>query len=271
MIVHQRDKTSIRIYEDSRPHQYKSSYIQKGLILFYGSKAICGEGIGFGVPVVKYADKTYFPKNGKVFISRDSNSTKVVKVFEINGVFRIKLFGKHISSRSVYFFTELFSKTHRNHMRIRGVLDIFLQFLRKSMKRPADLVTTVSKGTITVTYRVYEGSILICVDSSNLDKTNCKEICIMNEQGADFFREYGDTDENVLTDDQISSWEEVKAREAWFSDLNHRVSFALLNMSGANLYRGREKFDGHLAWTGFAYSIPPTADRFEYRLNLHIR
>jgi hypothetical protein len=271
MIVHQRDKTSIRIYEDSRPHQYKSSYIQKGLILFYGSKAICGEGIGFGVPVVKYADKTYFPKNGKVFISRDSNSTKVVKVFEINGVFRIKLFGKHISSRSVYFFTELFSKTHRNHMCIRGVLDIFLQFLRKSMKRPADLVTTVSKGTITVTYRVYEGSILICVDSSNLDKTNCKEICIMNEQGADFFREYGDTDENLLTDDQISSWEEVKAREAWFSDLNHRVSFALLNMSGANLYRGREKFDGHLAWTVFSYSIPPTADRFEYRLNLHIR
>jgi len=270
MILLQNKKVALHVNEDSQPHFYKSSYIQKGLLLYYDDKPICGEGVGFGVPVVKYEDKTYFPKKCKLFISEENSIINVKKEFEINGVFRIKIFGKYINKKLLYGFTELFSKIHREHRGIRKILDFFLMIARYIMGRPADLVDTESKGIIAVLYQIHENIISIKVDCSRLDRGNCKEICIMNEQGADFFRKYRDSDGKILRDDQISSWEKVKADKAEFSCDEYGIRFGLSNITGYDLFMGREKFKYHLAWTGFAYIISPTANEFEYKLDLQI-
>jgi hypothetical protein len=266
--VYQKGKRALRIYEDSRPHALKSRDIQKGLILVYNGQEICGEGIGFGAPVVKYTDKTYFPMKATLAITTEDSCTNIVKVFEINSVFRIKIWGRHINIPLLSFFTELFSKVHREHRRLRRLLDVLLAWLRQCMRRPADLVITTSKGWIAVTYKIYEDNIFVQVDTSQLNKTDCREICIMNEQGADFFRKYTDTNAASQTDDDISSWEKVEADEAYFADSQKRVSFGLTNVSRVDLYRGRECFEGHLAWAGFAYSLPPELDAFEYNIRL---
>jgi len=271
MILFQHGKISLHVYEDTRPHFYKSSFIQKGLILFHDKDPICGEGVGFGAPVVKYKDKTYFPKSCKLSVWEENSIINVKKEFEINGIFRIKILGEYIDKKLIYRFTEFFSKIHREHRRIRIILDFFLMFIRNIMRRPADLVTTKSKGIITIFYSIHENMVSIKVDYSRLDKTNCKEICIMNEQGADFFREYSDTEGKILRDNQISSWEKVKADKARFSCNQYGVRFELSNMEGCDLFMGREKFKGHLAWAGFAYSIPPSTNDFEYKLNLQIK
>jgi hypothetical protein len=136
------------------------------------------------------------------------------------------------------------------------------------MGRPADLVKTSSQGRIAVSYQIHGDSIIVQMDTSQLNKTDCREICIMNEQGADFFRKYSDTNGSLMIDEQISSWEKVKADESFFSDLQDRVSFGLSKRSGVDLYLGRERFAGHLAWAGLAYSLPPELDTFEYRIKL---
>jgi hypothetical protein len=271
MIEIHRKGFSIRIYEDSRPHHYKSTGIQKGLILVYNNQEVSGEGIGFGAPVVKYSDKTYFPRDARLTVLEENGITDIVKEFEINSVFRVKIFGKHIKSQMLYSFTEFFSKIHREHKSIRWFLDIILAIVRKILGRPSDLVIASQKGKITVNYQILDDSILVRVDSTKLDKTDCEEICIMNEQGADFFRKYTDTDGVLLIDDQIPSWEKIQAKEARFSDTQDNIGFGLSNISGVSLYRGRERFDGHLAWTGFAYSVPPEMDVFEYTIKILVK
>ena len=50
----------MRPYADSRLHYLETSALQKGLILMFDDKELIEEGLGFGVLVVKYKDKTYF-------------------------------------------------------------------------------------------------------------------------------------------------------------------------------------------------------------------
>ncbi len=259
---------SFRIYQDSRPNKYKSAKIQKGLIVLYKGEEVSGEGVGFGTPVVKYKNKTYFSMDAVLSVSDNHNFTDITKIFEINGAFYVKIFNGHITNPIFYYVTNSFSKLHRENRTFRVFADIILALLRKMIRRPADLLRVPSKGRIAVNYKIYKDRIHIVVDSTALDKNNCEEICIMNEQGADFFRKYYDTDRNILIDDEIGSWEKVNTKSAFFSDLEDRTAFCLFNISDANLFRGREKFKGHLAWAGLAYLISPKTDIFEYDIKI---
>jgi len=44
-----------------RNENYPSCRIQKGLILVHDNKDLSEEGVGFGVPVLKFGQKTIFP------------------------------------------------------------------------------------------------------------------------------------------------------------------------------------------------------------------
>lgn len=259
---------SIRIYEDSRPHCYKSTGIQKGLILVYNNQEVSGEGIGFGAPVVKYADKTYFASEATLSSQKIDEDLIITKKFYINSIFRFRLFGKYIKSQLLDKFTKSVSKIHRKNEKSRILLDPIFAIVRKIMGRPSDLVYSSNKGNISVSYHIGKESINIHIDMSELDKVGCEEICIMNEQSADFFRKYNDSDGNLLIDDKIPSWKMVSAEKARFADINDKISFELVRLPETKLYLGREKFEGHLAWTGFAYCISSEIDEFDYNIRL---
>ncbi len=127
---------------------------------------------------------------------------------------------------------------------------------------------TKSRGTVDVKYAFSPKSIEVEVDLKALDMNGCREILILNEQGASFFRKYSDTNGLVLLDDQIGAWESTDAEEVFLFNLNETVGFALKSKQEAKLLRGREQIRGRYSWVGFSYSLPPQVTTFRYSIKL---
>jgi hypothetical protein len=106
------------------------------------------------------------------------------------------------------------------------------------------------------------------VDFSTLDMNNCKEILILNEQGASFFRQIFDNSGVMLRDNQIGPWAKVTAEKASFSDIHRQLSFSLENIKGATLYRGREKVTDRFSWAGMTYSLNANESFFAYTVRI---
>ena len=67
---------------------------------------------------------------------------------------------------------------------------------------------------------------------------------------------------------EIGTWDEVDAAAASFVCAAHRVAFSVGQVPGARLSRGRELIGSRLAWSGFGYSVPPTARRLSYGVRI---
>ena len=90
----------------------------------------------------------------------------------------------------------------------------------------------------------------------------------MNEQGANCFDTYKDSDGLILKGEKIGSWDQIKANEASFIDPSDGLMFSLKNVEGARMFRGRELVTGCLAWSGLAYVLPPETKEFAYSIEL---
>ena len=81
------NRVSFRLYRDTRPHCLEISPLQKGLVLLLSSKELIDEGIGFGVPIVMYEDKTYFSSSADVTRVRGNNNV-LIKSFLLDTISR---------------------------------------------------------------------------------------------------------------------------------------------------------------------------------------
>lgn len=258
----------VRLYPDSRPHVLEIADLQKGLLLVVDGMELVGEGTGFGVPIVKYEDSTYFSQDATIFLTKDSDSISIVKSFEISSISKKRL-GKGVFLNDGFynFLHKYFERVYLSWKNFRHAFDKIME-LRKLLKINTQFVEGENKGQIDVHYKFFTSLIKIDIDFGKLSREGIKEILILNEQDSTFFRYYFDTDGCQLLDNQIGAWEKVKAKRASFSDLKKKIVFTLQNVNGAQLYRGREQVKKRFSWSGFTYSLPHNVSQFNYSIFL---
>jgi hypothetical protein len=263
------DCISCRLYEDTRPYYLEVAPLQKGVVLLVNDKEVIEEGMGFGTPVVLYCDRPYFSSSAETSFRAEGKQNVLVKSFTIDTISRKKL-GKnfYLNDRFYSFFQKPFHKTYTQHKRLVPILSRIIGLL-KTFGVNTEFQKVNPKGIITIKYSCLCQSIEVEVSLSKLDKTGCKEILLLNEQGATFFRKYTDTDGLTLFDDQIGAWEPTKAEQVAVSNISGTVGFSLRNNDGATLLRGREKVRRRYSWVGFCYCLQPYASTFRYAIRLY--
>jgi hypothetical protein len=258
------DQICVRLYQDSRPHFLEVAPLQKGLVLLLGEKELVEEGMGFGAPVVKFKDKTYFSSSACCSISKTADGFDLTKHFILDTISRKRVGdANYINDRVYRGARRLFERAYLSQTSLFPFFDNLME-LRQALKVQTEFVKVPNRGTIGVNYSVRSDSIEILVNITGLEKAECEEILILNEQGSTFFRKYSDSEGLILNDSQIGAWSEVKTKKAFLSYLAGNLRFSLETRDKSQLFRGWEKTRGRFAWAGLSYSLPPQQAFFDY-------
>lgn len=256
---------SLRLYKDTRPYSHHIADLQKGLILVYRGAELVGEGTGFGMPVVRYQDKTYFSGSSTMQTFQEGDCTTAIKQFVLDIVSEKRLRKTKIENKILHKFAthmaELYQR--KRHWRV-----LTIKNLSKRMGVQTNFARVKPTGNITVTYRIEPPLIRVKADFKPLKKKGLQKIFLLNEQGTRAFRKYCDSDGTVLFDKHIGAWENVEADWACISNKSDKVGFRLWKVKDATLRRGREFLEGTLDWVGLDYEVGPEKACFEYDIEI---
>ena len=260
------NELGFRLYPDSRPRNLEIAPLQKGLVLTFQGAELIEEGAGFGVPIAKYDENTFFSSTADVYLEKKTEeSVTTRKVFFLDAVSKKQVRGASVNDSFYELLHETFERAYLRRQSLNSVFDWTMR-LRQVLGVSTQFVRVKPKGAVAVTYECSSHLVEISVDLSALDKAGAEEILINNEQGASIFRRYSDSDGAVLHDRQIGAWAKVSAREAAFSDAHNKVAFVLENRSNALLIRGREQIKDRFSWAGLTYALNPRVSNFKYRI-----
>jgi hypothetical protein len=250
---------------------YPTARIQKGLVLYYEGQDLSEEAVGFGVPVLKRGLQTVFPGEADLYLHGGGEHTKVSARYTLNLEERIARNGNSsVKNRLVYTSKNSLAAVIRRIPFMRKPLTGTSNLLRARLSFASFYEESEFSTYIVVTYSIdiSAGKIKIELAGGDLLSKGISEVIFMNEQGANYFDRFQDSDGNRLAGSAISCWDLVTANEACFIDRQHRLSFSLCQVDGARLYRGRELIEPRLAWSGFGYSFSPLLSNFQYEITL---
>ncbi len=263
------DRLSVRIYKDCRPNCLETGALQKGLVQMLNGEELIEEGVGFGVPVVKYEDKTFFSSTADVSVREIGYDIIITKVFTLDTV-SLKKFG-----RSSYINDALYSPLRKAfeslYLRNKKLTPFFSKAMefRDLANIKTEFIRVKPRGKVTMRYCCKSKDIDIKADFSKLALNKCVEILVLNEQGSSFFQRYSDSSGLNLVSHKIGAWETVIADQAALECAGRQVSFSLQNnYRGARLFRGWEHTRKRFSWAGLSYSMRPNNDIFAYLIGL---
>jgi hypothetical protein len=84
---------------------------------------------------------------------------------------------------------------------------------RKYAGVETQFVRVKSKGKVKVKYEIFDRRIQVEVDFADLEMTDCREILLLNEQGASFFTKYSDSSGLSLAEEKIGGLKLVTAKK----------------------------------------------------------
>ena len=260
---------SVRLYSDCRPSCLETAPLQKGLVLMVGNRELVEEGLGFGVPVVKYDDKTFFCSRAEVSQEHESEGCTLRKTFVLDTI-SCKKFGdaSYINDNLYGWLRRVFELLYLKHKRLQPLFNTTMA-LRQVVQIKTDFLTVKSRGTIVVTYRCKPHSIGVEVDFSKINLGRCQELLVLNEQGSSTFQYYIDSAGLELRGRRIGAWAAVNAYEASLGSPRGMVSFKLQRVAGSELFRGWEQTRKRFSWAGLSYVIPPQKGTFRYSIRLN--
>jgi len=266
--LHLSNRLSVRLYKDARPNCLETASLHKGLVLISNGNELTEEGVGFGVPVVKYEDRTYFSSSAEVSVWKDGNSYLLKKRYALDAISRKRFWKASYINDDFYSFAhKLFERVYVSHKSLSPACNRIME-LRKAVKIQTEFMRVKPRGTITFKYACQPNTVKIKVDFFDLKLDGCQEIIILNEQGSTCFRKYFDTDGTKLFDENIGAWKAVRAKGASLSDAKETLVFTLQNNDEATLLRGWENIKGRFSWAGLSYSLQPRSRAFNYVIDI---
>jgi hypothetical protein len=182
-------RLSVRLYEDSRPHCLETAALQKGLVLMFDDKELIEEGLGFGVPVIKYQDKTYFSSTAKISTQKSSSTKHVKKTYVLDTISKKTWRGSYIDDTLYSNWRKRFAKIYLSHKELSPLFNKLMEY-RQIAKIKTEFVKVKPRGIVNVEYLVEPKNVVVNVDFSNLTLNACEELLVLNEQGATFFDTY---------------------------------------------------------------------------------
>ncbi len=262
-------RLSVRLYSDCRPNYLETAALQKGLVLLHDGRELIEEGVGFGVPVLKYEDKTFFSSKAEVTVQKHDSGYLLTKNFVLDTV-SVKKIGSasYINDKLYSTARKSFQLLYLKHKRLNPLFNKLME-IRDLFGIKTEFRRVNPRGTITVTYHCQPDAIKIHADLSNITLNRCQEVLLLNEQGSSIFQAYTDTTGRKLWGNQIGAWERVAAANAALRSPDSRVAFSVGDGSGASLFRGWERTRKRFSWAGLSYSIQPHTNEFDYCISLH--
>lgn len=255
----------LRLYPDTKPHHQLITKLQKGLILVSNETELAGEGIGLGVPAIRYKDRTYFSGLSTMRFEQTGSRAAAIKKFTLNLTSERTLRNIQMETKTARKIRRSFDKLYMKHKHSR--LLPFENMLRHvGVER--DFVQTKPVGSVIVVYNIEPPHIRIKAEFTLFQNTGVHEIYLLNEQSSRHFRKYYDSNGTVLFDTDIGAWETVDARWACLHSVEDNVGFRLWKHKDAVLHRGREFLNGTYDWTGLDYEADPENLRFDYDIEL---
>ena len=264
------DRLSVRLYHDNKPHCLETAPLHKGLVLVYDGLELIEEGIGFGVPVVKYQDKTYFSSKAKVTIKKENQNIMLEKKYVLDLISRKRFFKAYVNDDFYSLIHKIFEKGYLGHSTMAPFNNKIME-LREFFRIKTDFHKVKPRGTITTHYLFEPKCIKVSVDFSNLDFKDCLETLVLNEQGASHFQNYSDSNGLKLLGRKIGAWDQMKAKEASLTNSNGTLTFTLQNNDSATLFRGWEKTRNRFSWAGLSYALDTKTKVFDYTININQR
>jgi hypothetical protein len=261
------DTLALRVNSNANPQNTKIAALQKGLILLCNGTEVIGEGTGFGVPIVKYADETFFSGSSSLFIRKHGNTVEIRKEFLMDLVARDGFRNLRIENSRIRRLFDFISRLCQEHKRFaHGILitkGVLFKFGVKST-----FIKSACKGKVIASYILDRKRILIKLSFDQLEQNNLVKVFILNEQGAHFFNTYSDSEGLILLNEEIGIWDNIGSQSANISTEQNKIGFRLKHLEGSVLRRGREMQPGSLDWIGLDYEINPNLGHFEYEIEL---
>ncbi len=262
------DRLSVRLYRDCRPSCLEIGALQKGLVLLLDGKELIEEGVGFGVPVVKYEDKTFFSSKAEVSIRKVGSDCMLTKVYTLDTV-SIKKFGSssYIDDGLYSTLRKTFQRLYLKHKKLTPLFNKVME-LRDLAGVKTEFITVKPRGTVTVNYLCQPVAIKVQADFSKIALNRCREVLVLNEQGSSVFQRYVDSNGLNLLGNGIGAWETVTADKVSLQSRNGCISFCLHNDRAVKFFRGYERAMKRFSWAGLSYSMCPNDGIFKYSIEL---
>jgi hypothetical protein len=252
---------SLRIHHDSQPRVGKVADLQKGLILLYKNVELVGEGLGFGVPIIKNMNETYFSGSARLRLAKDGGAFLVRKEFILDLIERNEFASVRLENRRVRAVLRFVGDVYQKHKRLQHLTP---KTLAHKAGYKAKFVKVDSIGSVLVDYTIDGTNVHVRADFGSVLMNRLEGFFMLNEQAGTCFRRYSDSDGLELFDNDIGAWFPIKADSACLTHNQGTVGFRVHTVDGALLRRGGEYLKDSLDWVGLDYELKQKKRLFEY-------
>ncbi|MDP2743853.1 MAG: hypothetical protein Q8P00_02160, partial [Dehalococcoidia bacterium] len=181
--------------------------------------------------------------------------------------------GEIIGGKMFYAAREYLAGRHRRYPPLRGLGTWASNGLRTVCRLDTRFEIAATRGVVNVLYTIQRrgeggGAVLhVVVNLGGIQREGCTGMVIANEQGANYFDRYRDS-KQALVGRAIGTWDETQAEFASFVDSRDNIAFVLRRIEGARMFRGWERVENRLAWSGLGYVIPVNTVSFAYDIQI---